>query len=250
MESIRSNLAYDTTEVMNYQVFSGSLETIDFSKKTIINTLNQYSYCIANNDDNFKNALLSSDILLPDGIAIVLASIISKRKLIKKIAGADLHLFTLNELNKKGGSCFYLGSSEKTLKAIQIRVNKEFPNIKVHAFSPPFKHSFTIEENEIMVSKINEIKPDVLFIGMTAPKQEKWAFSFKEKLDTKLICSIGAVFDFYGGTVKRPNQIWISIGLEWFIRLIKEPKRMWKRYLYYGPVFLYHMFRSILIKQN
>ena len=76
---------------------------------------------------------------------------------------------------------------------------------------------------------------------MTAPKQEKWAFNYKDKLDAQLICSIGAVFDFYAGTVKRPNKIWIKLGLEWFNRLIKEPKRIWRRYLYFGPVFCFHM---------
>src|SRR5690606_5271371 len=79
---------------------------------------------------------------------------------------------------------------------------------------------------------------DVLFIGMTAPKQEKWAFVHKGALDAKVICSIGAVFDFYAGTVERPGMAWVNLGLEWFIRLVKEPKRMWKRYLYYGQIFI------------
>jgi N-acetylglucosaminyldiphosphoundecaprenol N-acetyl-beta-D-mannosaminyltransferase len=73
---------------------------------------------------------------------------------------------------------------------------------------------------------------------MTAPKQEKWSYQHKAKLDVKIICSIGAVFDFYAGTVKRPSLFWINLKLEWFIRLVKEPRRMSKRYLYYGPVFI------------
>jgi N-acetylglucosaminyldiphosphoundecaprenol N-acetyl-beta-D-mannosaminyltransferase len=77
---------------------------------------------------------------------------------------------------------------------------------------------------------------------MTAPKQEKWVFEHKKKLNAKVICSIGAVFDFYAGTVKRPNKIWRNLGLEWLGRLLREPKRMWKRYLYYGPIFLYYVF--------
>ena len=96
-----------------------------------------------------------------------------------------------------------------------------------------------------MINAVNNFKPDVLFIGMTAPKQEKWAFKNKNQLDAKIICSIGAVFDFYAGTVVRPHPFWINLRLEWFIRLLKEPKRMWKRYLYYGPVFII----SILTKK-
>lgn len=93
-----------------------------------------------------------------------------------------------------------------------------------------------------MINAVNDFKPDVLFIGMTAPKQEKWSYGNKEFLDSKVICSIGAVFDFYAGTVERPNKLWVNLGLEWFIRLIREPRRMWKRYLYYGPIFIWLIF--------
>lgn len=79
--------------------------------------------------------------------------------------------------------------------------------------------------------------PKFLFIGMTAPKQEKWAYANKEFLEAPIICSIGAVFDFYAGTVKRPGKAWINWGLEWLVRFAKEPRRMWVRYGYYGPVF-------------
>lgn len=95
-----------------------------------------------------------------------------------------------------------------------------------------------------MIDEINVFMPDVLFIGMTAPKQEKWAHEHKTLLDARIICSIGAVFDFYAGTVVRPNKIWINLGLEWFVRLLKEPKRMWKRYLFYGPVFIKLMLKE------
>ena len=95
-----------------------------------------------------------------------------------------------------------------------------------------------------MVRAVNAFQPDVLFIGMTAPKQEKWAHEHKHLLQAKIICSIGAVFDFYAGTVQRPAKIWIDLGLEWFVRLLHEPKRMWRRYLYYGPVFAYSVVRK------
>jgi N-acetylglucosaminyldiphosphoundecaprenol N-acetyl-beta-D-mannosaminyltransferase len=101
----------------------------------------------------------------------------------------------------------------------------------------------------MMVAAVNTVKPDVLFVGMTAPKQEKWSKENANQLDTKTICAIGAVFDFYAGTVKRPSQFWIKLQLEWFIRLIKEPKRMWRRYLYYGPFFVYLLLK-VLLKKN
>lgn len=235
-----------TTSVplMEYSIYNGDLFNLDSSKKTLITTINQYSFCIAEEDPEFKKALLQSDVLLPDGMAIVSAVQLQTGKKIKKIAGADIHLHLLNDLNKKAGSCFYLGASESTLSKIKERLAIEFPNIEVATYSPPFKSHFSKLENKEMIDVINAFAPDVVFVGMTAPKQEKWAFHHKTQLKTKTICAIGAVFDFYAGTVERPSSFWINLKLEWLIRLVKEPKRMWKRYLYYGPVFIGYMLQN------
>ena len=96
-------------------------------------------------------------------------------------------------------------------------------------------------DNQKMIEAVNSIKPDVLFIGMTAPKQEKWAYNNKINVNAGLICSVGAVFDFYAGTKERPSKIWINMGLEWLGRLVKEPHRMWKRYIYYGAIFTFYL---------
>ncbi|WDF62500.1 WecB/TagA/CpsF family glycosyltransferase [Flavobacterium sp. KACC 22763] len=224
--------------LMDYSIYSGDLSDCFTGSKVLINTINQYSYCIAEKDLDFKKALLDSDILLPDGVGIISAVRLLTHKTIKKIAGADIHQFLLANLNKKGGTCFYLGSSQNTLNRIASRVSDEFPNIKLSTFSPPYKDEFSPCDIKKMLDEVNGFKPDVLFVGMTAPKQEKWSNMYKNELDVKLICSIGAVFDFYADTIARPSNFWINIGLEWFVRLVKEPKRMWKRYLYYGPVFI------------
>lgn len=225
--------------MIDYSVYSGDLDELNLDRKTLINTINQYSFCIAEKDPAFKKALQASDVLLPDGMGIVAAVRLLNGQKIKKIAGADIHLHLLKELNKKSGTCFYMGSSEKTLSKIKKRVAREFPNITVGFYSPPYKPEFSAEENQQILNAVNTFAPEVLFVGMTAPKQEKWAFANKEELNTKVICTIGAVFDFYAGTVERPTDFWINLNLEWFIRLLKEPKRMWRRYIYYGPVFIY-----------
>jgi len=227
-----------TVRLENYNIYNAELLGYDANSKILINTINQYSYCIAEEDSLFKKVLVESDILLPDGVGIVAGIKLLNNQKVKKIAGADIHQFLLKDLNIKNGKCFYLGASENTLSKIQERIAKEFPNIEVATFSPPYKNDFSDIDNQTMINQVNDFKPDVLFIGMTAPKQEKWAYQHKESLDVKIICSIGAVFDFYAGTVKRPHKFWINLGLEWFIRLLKEPRRMSKRYLYYGPVFI------------
>ncbi|MDB5110290.1 MAG: WecB/TagA/CpsF family glycosyltransferase [Mucilaginibacter sp.] len=232
------------SEYGGYNLFTGDLNNLTGLPKITINTINQYSFCIAENDKDFKKALQNSDVLLPDGIGIVLALKAVTGKTIKKISGTDIHYHLLTKLNKEKGKCFYLGSSENTLGKIKQRLALEFSNITCDYYSPPFKIAFSDNENVEIIQKINSFKPDVLFVGMTAPKQEKWSNEQKDNIDTGIICSIGAVFDFYAGTVKRPADIWINMGLEWFIRLCKEPKRMWKRYLYYGPIFLYILMKE------
>ena len=235
---------FSNIDFLGYPVFNGSLDQLTFEDRLLVNTINQYSYCIAEKDEAFKLALTECDILLPDGVGITGASRLINGKPIKKIAGADIHAHLLEKLNKESGSCFYLGASEETLNKIMARISVEYPNIRVKSFSPPFKSKFNEQDSLEMVSAVNSFKPDVLFVGMTAPKQEKWAFEHKNNLDSGMICSIGAVFDFYAGTINRPNKIWIKMGLEWFGRLLREPRRMWKRYIYYGGIFTFYLIKK------
>jgi N-acetylglucosaminyldiphosphoundecaprenol N-acetyl-beta-D-mannosaminyltransferase len=215
-----------------------ALSKISDTKKCIINTINPHSYCEAKKDILFQEALLNSDVLLPDGTGIVLASKIVNNKKIKKIAGADIHQYLLHQANLKSKKVFYLGASQSTLELIQIKVKREFPNITVSSFSPPYKPHFTKSETAQMLEKVNDFKPDILFVGMTAPKQEKWVFANKVDINANTIVSIGAVFDFYAGNIKRSSDFWISIGLEWLPRFLKEPKRLARRNLVSTPKFL------------
>ncbi len=224
---------------IDYTIFSKALGSLPSGKTIYVNTINQYSYCIANVNNTFKKALKWSDVLLPDGIGIVAAMRFLSGLVIKKIAGADVHSYLLKKLDKTSGSCFYVGSSEATLLLIKEKLSKEYPNIRVGTYSPPFKKVFSTEENDQIIRSIDQFNPEVLFVGMTAPKQEIWVYNNRKKLHPGIVCTIGAVFDFYAGTIKRPGKLWIYFGLEWFARLVKEPQRMWKRYIYYGLIFIW-----------
>ena len=217
---------------------ASSMPEIQNTHPRVINTLNPHSYVVAKKDDEFKHALLGADILLPDGIGIVLASRILYGKKIKRIAGSDIHVHLLRIFNKKSGRVFYLGSSEHTLRLLTARVKREYPNITVASYSPPFKQEFSEEENSAMIEAVNTFSPDVLFVGMTAPKQEKWVYRHKDKLNAKTICSIGAVFDFYAGTLKRAPSWVINTGLEWLHRSITDPFRLGVRNFTSNPQFL------------
>ncbi len=233
---------YVSTNIMGYDVFIGDLAKIDFfNGKKIINTINPHSYIVSKKDKSFQKALSESDVLLPDGSGIVMAAKYINKKHIKKIAGMDLHNHLLTLLNTKHGKCFYMGASIKTLNKIKRRLNREYPYIDAEFYSPPYKEHLSNEDNINILNAINEFKPDVLFIGMTAPKQEKWLNKHKDLIDTNVICSIGAVFDFYAGTVERSSQFYIDHHLEWLERFFHEPKRLWKRNFISTPLFLWDM---------
>jgi N-acetylglucosaminyldiphosphoundecaprenol N-acetyl-beta-D-mannosaminyltransferase len=154
-------------------------------------------------------------------------------RLHERVAGHDIFKGLHERLNQQSGfKVFFLGSSERTLALIRERIKRDYPNINVvGTYSPPFKPEFSGEENDAMIQAINQAKPDVLWVGMTAPKQEKWIFKNKARLNVKFVGAIGAVFDFYAGTVNRAPVIFQKLGMEWFYRLIREPRRMWRRYI-------------------
>lgn len=231
-------------EVLGYQVFGSELSKIKMGNHLVINTLNGHSYNVAKGDMEFQTALRQSDILLPDGVSVVFGARVLSGQRIQKIAGYDIFTHLLNKLNAENGSCFFLGASMQTLSLIGERLHNEYPHVKFGSFSPPYRAQFSEKENKMMCEQVNDFKPDVLFVGMTAPKQEKWVQENKEHLNAGVICSIGAVFDFYAGTTQRPANWVIKLKLEWLGRLLKEPKRMWRRYLLSTPVFFIDVFKA------
>ena len=152
-------------------------------------------------------------------------------------------------MNSESGRVFFLGSSSETLEKIKTRLKSDYPNITPEFLSPPFKSDFSTEDNNLMVEAINNFKPDIVFVGMTCPKQEKWAHQNKNKLETKLVCSIGAVFDWYAGNQKDIHPLWWKLRLGWLKRTIDRPEIL-KRYPDIG-IFFWHLLLTLLrIKKN
>ena len=219
--------------------------------KLLINTINAHSYNTALKDDAFAEALMKGDVLIPDGASIVMAcrKIKAKSQPKERIAGWDLFAFEMDKLNSKGGKCFFMGSSEKVLSLIRKRASVDYPNIVVETYSPPYKPEFSEEDNKAIIEAINRADPDLLWIGMTAPKQEKWTYSHWNELNIHChVGTIGAVFDFFAGTVERAPIWWQEHGLEWAYRLIKEPKRMWRRYIIGNSLFLWNISKEKISK--
>ena len=217
--------------------------------KLLINTINAFSYNNARRDVLFEEALTKGDVLIPDGISIVRVCkfLNGKSRPKERIAGWDLFVHEMLRLNEKGGKVMFLGSSEKVLKLIRQKAAIVYPNLEVVTYSPPYKPQFTVEDDLNMVKAINDANPDLLWIGMTAPKQEKWAYANWDRLNIHChVGTVGAVFDFFAGTYKRAPMIWQRLGLEWLYRLLKEPRRMWRRYIIGNLMFCVLVFREKL----
>lgn len=216
--------------------------------KLLINTINAHSYNTALKDDFFAEALMKGDALIPDGASIVMAcrKLKAKSQPKERIAGWDLFTMEMERLNRKGGTCFFMGSSEKVLKLIREKGKTVYPNIRIETYSPPYKPEFSEAENREIIEAINRANPDLLWIGMTAPKQKKWAYRHWNELHIHCHCgTIGAVFDFFAGTMERAPMWWQEHSLEWLYRLIKEPKRMWRRYIIGNTLFIRNVIREM-----
>ena len=223
--------------------------------KALINTINAHSYNTAQKEEAFAEALSEGDYLIPDGASIVKACrwLKARSQPKERIAGWDLFSFEMQRLEGRGKKeegrklrVMFLGSSEKVLSLILERAAKDYPCLEVVTYSPPYKQEFSDEDNEAMIKAINDADPDLLWIGMTAPKQEKWAYKHWNELNIHCHCgTIGAVFDFYAGTVKRAPLWWQEHSLEWLYRLLMEPRRMWRRYIIGNTKFLYYIYREL-----
>ena len=193
-------------------------------------------------------------MLIPDGVSIAKACKWIKAKSLPKerIAGWDLFSFEMEKLERESEELrtkseeskivMFMGSSQKVLDLIVKLAAVDYPHLKVVTYSPPYKPEFSHEDNKAIIDAINAANPDLLWIGMTAPKQEKWTYSHWNELNIHChVGTIGAVFDFFAGTVERAPIWWQEHGLEWLYRLIKEPKRMCRRYIIGNSLFLWNM---------
>ena len=242
------NNEYNTVSILGFNVFSDNLSKIpirDDKCRSINCSISPNNYGLATKDSSFKKVLQNTDFLVLDGVYFALASICLIGKNIKKNQGPDVYKHFISRLNEMHGKAFFLGSSESVLQKIKDRVTIEYPNVTVASFSPPFKPEFSAEDNQEMISKINAFQPDIVFVGMTAPKQEKWSYQNKEELNAGLIISIGNVFDWYAGTQTAIHPFFFKLRMAWLIRIFLRPE-IFRRNIGNQMLFFRHLLLMIL----
>ncbi|MEK7818766.1 MAG: WecB/TagA/CpsF family glycosyltransferase [Bacteroidota bacterium] len=188
------------------------------------------------------NYFSSSDIIMYCGFGIYKAGrfLFGKNVFRTRQVGIDFYYDILKLANENKWKIFFLGSNDSVLNDLIIKIENRFPNLVIAGTQNGY---FT--SNDEVISKINSSNPDLIFVGMSTPKQEEWIYENKNKVNAKILLSVGNGINVLSGNYFRPNKFIIKIGFEWFFRLLREPKRLWKRYLIGIPMFFF-----IILKQK
>lgn len=184
---------------------------------------------------NHKNIFCYPD---STGVYIILKLLLTQFiSSFKKLVSTDINIKLLHIANENNLALYILGSSYNVLQLFIKRMIRDYPNIKIAGYRNGFDN---IEEKDI--EEINNSNPDILLVGMGVPKQELWVIENYDKLNPMLIVTVGAFFSFYSGHIRRAPKILRALSLEWFVRLIKEPGRLWRRYFIEYPLFVMNVF--------
>jgi N-acetylglucosaminyldiphosphoundecaprenol N-acetyl-beta-D-mannosaminyltransferase len=188
-------------------------------------------------DSTFQHILNNADIVAPDGkpVALLLGNFENCAQ--ERVCGMDILPDLLKKAEVLNKSVFFLGGTDKLLQAVIQKTKETYPHLTIAGYySPPFKH-LSAEENDYTNSVIRETKPDLVFVSLGCPKQEKWMAENK-KIIAACLLGVGQAFNTYAGVEKRLPRWMRNFSLEWLYRLYLEPKRLWKRYLFTNTYFL------------
>ena len=210
---------------------------------------NPHSLVTAHQDTAFFFALNRASHIVADGVGVSIMAKLAGTKIGPRITGSNFFMGLMRGLEERGGGrVFFFGSSPTVLDRIGTRCARDFPSVTLCGLLSPPYGDWSEEENAAMLAEINTARPDVLWVGMTAPKQEKWVDANRALLNVPVVASIGAVFDFFAGTYPRAPHWMCRLGMEWVFRLIKEPQRMWRRNFVSSPIFVLLVLRHHLLR--
>lgn len=195
---------------------------------------------VATQDDpELKAAVMGASMVVPDGQPVVWAMNALGHNLSSRVYGPDLMARFCERSALTGARMFlYGGRNQGALVQLALNLRRRFDGLQVvGGYSPPFR-ALSAEEIDAVVAEINHAKPDVVWVGIGVPKQEKWMASLRDRIDAPVLVGVGAAFDFHAGLVPQAPSWMQSAGLEWLYRLGQEPRRLWKRYLTNNPRFV------------
>lgn len=201
-----------------------------------VTCVNQYYLNLAFDDGEYLNQINNFELVHPDGIGVSLAAWFLKgiKNIPKRITGSDFYLTLLNALNERGSALFILGDNEEVLRKSVDRITKKYKQIRICGYH----HGYIDLNDSNLIEIINSANPYLLFVGLGAKRQEYWINKWKNKLNVKKIIAIGGGLRVIGKDRARGPRLLQKLGLEWFVRLITNPTKMWRRYLIGIPQFI------------
>lgn len=199
------------------------LSWLDGNEKKIIFTPNPEFIMAAQKDREFMDILNKSDLNIPDGIGVVIASKFTNCRLPERVAGYDLLQEIFSEIKNTEKTVYFLGGAPYIALRAKAAMEEKHKNLKISGVHDGY---FDANEEKLIIEQIKELKPDLLLVGIGFPKQEKWIYSHISELPVKAAIGVGGSFDGMCGNVKRAPDIFIKLGLEWFYRLLKQPSRI------------------------
>jgi N-acetylglucosaminyldiphosphoundecaprenol N-acetyl-beta-D-mannosaminyltransferase len=190
-------------------------------------------------DETLRQIHNNAGLVTPDGMPLVWWSQLTGQRQTERVYGPDLLLSCCQRSLTSGYRHFFYGGGDGVAERLVRRLTRRFPGLEVAGtYTPPFR-PLTHAEDEDIVSRINDAAPDIVWVGLSTPKQEYWMAQHVGRLQAPALIGIGAAFDFHAG-LKRQAPRWMQrSGLEWLFRLSTEPRRLWKRYLVNNPAFLW-----------
>jgi N-acetylglucosaminyldiphosphoundecaprenol N-acetyl-beta-D-mannosaminyltransferase len=206
-----------------------------------------HALTVAYKDPDMRAALMGSTLTVPDGMPLVWAANLLGENLPQRVYGPELMRRYSQRCATRGHRVWlYGGRDQGHLVQLALRLRQRHDGIRiVGGYAPPFRE-LTAEEEDTLVEQINRSKPDVLWIGIGVPKQEKWMARMRAKLDVPVMCAVGAAFDFHAGRISQAPTWMQDRGLEWTYRIAQEPRRLLPRYLYYNPRFMLAFARQVV----
>jgi N-acetylglucosaminyldiphosphoundecaprenol N-acetyl-beta-D-mannosaminyltransferase len=196
----------------------------------------------AQEDEALRGILNRAFLNTPDGMPMVWAGRLRGFRDMDRVYGPDLMNLICDWSRQKNCTHFFYGGADGVAQKLKRRLEEKFPGLKIAGtYTPPFRPLNATEEVEL-IRMVGELKPDIIWVGLSTPKQEKFMAQYWQKLDTTLMFGVGAAFDFHAGRVRQAPRWMQRSGLEWLFRLCCEPKRLWKRYLKNNPVFTWKIF--------
>lgn len=213
------------------------VEQIDELQGNFICLSNVHTTVMSQKDEEYRNIQNSAFLALPDGSPLSLVQRLRGYRMAEQVAGPDLMAELWKATENTEISHYFYGSTPETIEALEKNLKKEYPGIKIAGMeAPPFRPLTEAEDAEA-VARINQSGAAIVWVGLGAPKQEKWMYEHRGKVNA-LMLGVGAGFDFHAGTVKRAPAWMRKHYLEWLYRLIQDPKRLWKRYVQTNGKFL------------